>query len=70
MIIFTVSGRLTNVLTPYEDMVLQRGMQKSVRWQATKITPEIPSPFSFEVYQVFDFKTTCRLEPPYMFMWK
>nr|KAJ0196063.1 hypothetical protein LSAT_V11C700363700 [Lactuca sativa] len=45
-------GRLTNVLTPYEDMVLQRGMQKSVRWQVTKITPEIPSPFSFEVYQI------------------
>nr|KAJ0227881.1 hypothetical protein LSAT_V11C100025980 [Lactuca sativa] len=51
--------RLTNVLTPYTEIVFHKRMQKSIRWQATKILPEIPSPLPPNIYQVFDFKKTC-----------
>nr|KAJ0202719.1 hypothetical protein LSAT_V11C500234800 [Lactuca sativa] len=39
-------------------MVLHKRMQKSVRWQETKIPPEIPSPLLSNIYRVFDFKKT------------
>nr|KAJ0184473.1 hypothetical protein LSAT_V11C900494040 [Lactuca sativa] len=42
-----MGGRLTSVLTPYAHT------------QATKIPLEISSPFPSNIFQVFDFKTTC-----------
>nr|KAJ0188628.1 hypothetical protein LSAT_V11C900494610 [Lactuca sativa] len=38
-----MEGRLTNIHNSYAEMVLHKRMQKSVRWQATEIPPEIPS---------------------------
>nr|KAJ0208985.1 hypothetical protein LSAT_V11C400168850 [Lactuca sativa] len=35
---------VTTVLTPYAEMVLHKRMQTFVRWKATKIHLEIPSP--------------------------
>ncbi|KAL7583366.1 uncharacterized protein LOC111895454 [Lactuca sativa] len=43
-------------------MVLHRRMQKCLRWKATKIPPEIPSPFPSDIFQVFDLKRRCVLD--------
>nr|KAJ0223574.1 hypothetical protein LSAT_V11C200080150 [Lactuca sativa] len=48
---------LTTVHTLYAEIMLQRMMQKSAWWQATKIPPKISS----NIYQVFDFEITCVL---------
>nr|KAJ0212118.1 hypothetical protein LSAT_V11C400160800 [Lactuca sativa] len=41
------------------EMVLHRRMQKSLRWKATKIPPEIVSPLPSDIFQVFDLKRRC-----------
>nr|KAJ0208060.1 hypothetical protein LSAT_V11C500243690 [Lactuca sativa] len=58
MQLFSTSNRrmLNTVFTPYAEMVLQRRMQKRLRWKATKIPPEIPFPFPSDIFQVFDLK--------------
>nr|KAJ0210053.1 hypothetical protein LSAT_V11C400182870 [Lactuca sativa] len=47
-----VGGMLNTVFTPYVEMVLHKRMQKSLRWKATKIPPEIPSPFPSNIFQI------------------
>nr|KAJ0198769.1 hypothetical protein LSAT_V11C600332460 [Lactuca sativa] len=44
-----MGGMLSTVFTPYIEMVVHRRMQKSLRWKATKIPPEIPSPFPSDI---------------------
>ncbi|XP_023729221.2 uncharacterized protein LOC111876892 [Lactuca sativa] len=50
---------LSTIFTSYTEMVLQRRMQKSLRWKATKIPPEIPSSLPSDIFQVFDLKRRC-----------
>nr|KAJ0201852.1 hypothetical protein LSAT_V11C600324940 [Lactuca sativa] len=59
LITLTSVGILTIILTSYVEMVLHKRMQKSVRWQATKIPPEIPSLLPSDIYLVFYLKKTC-----------
>nr|KAJ0189065.1 hypothetical protein LSAT_V11C800395330 [Lactuca sativa] len=54
-----MGGMLNTVFTPYAEMVLHRRMQKCLRCKETKIPPEIPSPFPYDIFQVFDLKTRC-----------
>nr|KAJ0228516.1 hypothetical protein LSAT_V11C100012840 [Lactuca sativa] len=55
-----MTWRLTNVHTPYARIVLHKRMQKCVRWQATKIPPEIPFFRSHPTFiEFFILKKTC-----------
>nr|KAJ0213775.1 hypothetical protein LSAT_V11C400168090 [Lactuca sativa] len=56
---------LTSVLTPYVKIVLQKRMQKFVRWHVTKIPPEILFSLPSDIYRVFNFKTTCIVDLNY-----
>nr|KAJ0206838.1 hypothetical protein LSAT_V11C500234220 [Lactuca sativa] len=61
-----LSGRLNSILTPFAQMMLQRRMQKCIRWQATKIPPEISSSFPSDIFCIFYFKRTCVVDLNHM----